>query len=83
MINSTEVKFTVGEQETGTPYIQMWVDGSVRGMPNDPAVFEVKPGSSMEEVEAIVAYLNKNLVSLSLFPTEPPPVFQREVKRGY
>ena len=83
MINSSELKFTVGEQESGTPYIQMWVDGSVRGMPNDPAVFEVTPGSTMEEVQAIADYLNKNLVSLSLFPQGPSSGFQREVKLGY
>ncbi|MEE4341423.1 hypothetical protein V2J66_07340 [Pseudomonas alliivorans] len=68
MINSTGVKFTVGEQETGTPYIQMWVDGKVLGMPNEPAVLEVKPGSSMQEVEAIKNYLNSNIVSFSLYP---------------
>lgn len=83
MINSSGVKFTVGEQETGTPYIQMWVDSSVRGMPDDPAVFEVKPGTSMSEVEAIASFLNKNLVSLSLYPSDPSPTFQREVKPNY
>lgn len=69
MINSTGVTFTVGEQETGTPYIQMWVDEKVLGMPNEPAVLEVKPGSSMQEVEAIKNYLNANIVSFSLYPS--------------
>lgn len=71
MINSTDLKFTVGEQETGTPYIQMWVNPTVLGMPRDPAVFQVKPGSSLDEVEAIATFLNEHLVSLSLFPADP------------
>lgn len=83
MINSTGVTFTVGEQEGGTPNIQMWVDALVEGMPNHPAVFEVTPGSSMEEVEAIKDFLNANIATFSLYPSGPGGGFQREVKRGY
>ncbi|WP_117182388.1 hypothetical protein [Pseudomonas amygdali] len=66
MSKKTGITFKVGEQDSGTPYIQMWFDDVVPGLPDNPPVFEVKAGSSMQEVEAIAAYLNQTLTSFRL-----------------
>lgn len=70
MSQKTRVKFTIGEPGEGQPHLQMWFLDSIPGVPDNPPVFELPPGTDMEKAEEIAKYLNKTLVSFRLFPTE-------------
>ncbi|KQM46418.1 hypothetical protein ASE80_16820 [Pseudomonas sp. Leaf15] len=70
MSQKTRIKFTIGELDPVQPNLQMWFQDSVDGLPDNPPVFELPPGTSMEQAEEIAKFLNKTLISFRLFSGE-------------
>ena len=80
MSYQTRVTFTTGEPENGPPYLQMEFLDAIPGLPVDPPVFDLPPGTDMKKAEEIAAYLNKNLAAFRPFPSQPKSGFQTQVK---
>lgn len=80
MSHKTRVTFTIGEPENGQPYLQMEFLDSIPGLPNNPPVFDLPPGTDMSKAKEIAFYLNENLVAFRPFPAEPKSAFQTHVK---
>ncbi|MNF41378.1 hypothetical protein D3C84_224020 [compost metagenome] len=71
MSNKTRVVFTIKETGEGRPYLMMEFHDPIPGLPDDPPVFDLQPGATMEDAEEVAAYLNKNISAFRPLPMVP------------
>lgn len=71
MSHKTRVVFTVHETEAGQPYLTMEFHDDVPGLPDDPPIFDLVEGSTMEEAEVLAKLLNMKIASYRPFPQPP------------
>jgi hypothetical protein len=80
MSYKTRITFTIAEPDGGQPYLQMEFLDSIPGLPNDPPVFDLPPGTDMQRAEEIAAFLNSNLIAFRPFPSERKSGFQTTIR---
>lgn len=80
MSDKTRVVFTIKETGDGVPYLTMEFHDPIPGLPDDPPVFDLNPGATMEDAKEVAAYLNKNIAAFRPFPMRPAASFQTRVK---
>ncbi|MNF65496.1 hypothetical protein D3C84_472600 [compost metagenome] len=80
MSDKTRVVFTIKETGEGQPYLTMEFHDAIPGLPDDPPVFDLKPGATMEDAEEVATFLNRNIAGYRPFPSRSRSAFQSKVE---